>query len=48
MDYARVNRSIVISHRMSERSAYRSAFSDIARGLQQIPEDQPVLAMFTG
>lgn len=34
--------------RMRERSAYRSAFSDIDRFVQQVPEDSPVVMMFTG
>ena len=35
-------------NRMSERSAFRSAFSDMDRFVQQVPEDRPVVAMFTG
>jgi glutathione S-transferase len=35
-------------NRMLERSAYRSAFSDMDRFVQQVPEDWPVVRMFTG
>ena len=35
-------------NRLIERSAYRSAFADIDRFVLQVPEDSPVVTMFTG
>jgi glutathione S-transferase len=35
-------------NRMIERSAYRSAFADMDRFVLQVPEDSPVVTMFTG
>jgi Glutathione S-transferase, C-terminal domain len=34
--------------RLTERSAYRSAFSDADRFVREVPKDSPVVAMFTG
>ena len=34
--------------RLSERSAYQSAFSDAHRFIHEVPRDRPVVAMFTG
>jgi glutathione S-transferase len=35
-------------NRMSERSAYRRAFSDMDQFVARVPEDLPVVSMFTG